>query len=305
MPANSQDTACFSSEQPCATPPAMEPALPGRFGPFGGRFVAETLMPALDELEPAYREARADPVFEAERLRLLKRLRRPRDPALLRPAPLRGGRSARLAQARGPLPHGRAQGQQHDRSGAARQAHGQAARDRGDRRGAARRGHRDGVRAVRPACEVFMGAEDVKRQAPNVLRMGLLGAKVHAVSSRLAHAQGRDERGHARLGHQRADHLLLRGQRGGSASLSRHRARLSGRDRPTRRARSSWRPSGKLPDAVVACVGGGSNAIGMFNAVPRRQGRALDRRRGRRRRHRQRQARGHAHGRAGSACCTA
>ncbi|MET0286261.1 MAG: tryptophan synthase subunit beta, partial [Polyangiales bacterium] len=49
----------------------MESTLPGRFGPYGGRFVAETLMPALDELDAAYKEARADPAFERERLSLL------------------------------------------------------------------------------------------------------------------------------------------------------------------------------------------------------------------------------------------
>ena len=53
-------------------PSPMEPTSPGRFGPYGGRFVAETLMPALDELEAAYRQARADPAFEAERLALLR-----------------------------------------------------------------------------------------------------------------------------------------------------------------------------------------------------------------------------------------
>src|SRR5688500_6884586 len=58
--------------EPCATSEPMETSLPGRFGPYGGRFVAETLMPALDELTTAYREARADAGFEAERLHLLK-----------------------------------------------------------------------------------------------------------------------------------------------------------------------------------------------------------------------------------------
>ncbi|MDB4989675.1 MAG: Tryptophan synthase beta chain, partial [Myxococcaceae bacterium] len=65
----------FPPADGCATHARMEstpPGLPGRFGPYGGRFVAETLMPALDELDAAYREARADAGFEAERLSLLR-----------------------------------------------------------------------------------------------------------------------------------------------------------------------------------------------------------------------------------------
>ena len=58
-------------------------------------------------------------------------------------------------------------------------------------------------------CVVYMGAVDVERQQPNVIRMEMLGAKVIPVQSGIAHAEGRDERGAARLGHQRAQHLLL------------------------------------------------------------------------------------------------
>ena len=69
-------------------------------------------------------------------------------------------------------------------------------------------------------CEIYMGAEDVVRQSLNVVRMKLLGAKVHAVDERHAHAQGRDERGAARLGHQRRRHVLPDRLRRRPASVS-------------------------------------------------------------------------------------
>ena len=114
-------------------------------------------------------------------------------------------------------------------------------------------------------CEVYMGAEDVERQALNVFRMELLGAEVHAGRARLAHAQGRHQRGAARLGHERARHLLLHRLGDGPASVSDDRARLPARDRRSRRARRSSAAEGRLPDALVACVGGGSNAMGIFH----------------------------------------
>ena len=80
-------------------------------------------------------------------------------------------------------------------------------------------------------CEIFMGATDVERQKPNVFRMKLLGAKVNPVTSRRRHAEGRHERGAARLGHERARHLLHHRHGGRSASLSGDGARLPVDDR--------------------------------------------------------------------------
>ena len=125
------------------------PPLERRFGPYGGRYVPETLIPALDELEAAWSAARADPAFVARARRAAARLRRPPDAALPRAPPL-GARGRRgVAEARGPHPHRLAQDQQRARPGAARAAHGQAARDRRDRRGPARRGGRHRLRAAR------------------------------------------------------------------------------------------------------------------------------------------------------------
>ena len=123
-------------------------------------------------------------------------------------------------------------------------------------------------------CEVYMGEEDVKRQAPNVGRMKLLGARVVPVAERLAHAQGRDERGAARLGHERPHDALLHRQRRGAAPVPGAR-----RDAPERHrrggARAGLAQQGALPDAAMACVGGGSNAIGLFRGFVSDAGVAL------------------------------
>ena len=139
---------------PATTPPA---SAPGRFGPFGGRYVSETLIPSLDELTAAWAAASADPRLRRGAVAPADRLRRAPDAARLRRAPVRRGREgsgqgrAHLPQARGPLPHGRAQDQQLHRSGAAGAPDGQDAHHRRDRRRPARRRDRDRVRAVRAA----------------------------------------------------------------------------------------------------------------------------------------------------------
>ena len=120
----------------------------GRFGAYGGAFVPEILIPVLAELKAAYAEAKGDPDFQRERRRPAARLRRPADAAdVCGPADGAARRAEDLPQARGPLPHGRAQDQQHDRAGAARAADGQAAHHRRDRRGPARRRHGHRLRA--------------------------------------------------------------------------------------------------------------------------------------------------------------
>ena len=136
----------------------------GYYGPFGGRFVAETLIPALDELDAGRRDHRTrrmpsrrsgggcSPATWGARRPLgeATRLARAIDPA---------GRGPRapLAQARGPLPHGRAQDQQRPRAGAARQEDGQDAHHRRDGGRPARRRHGHGVRALRPALRGLHG----------------------------------------------------------------------------------------------------------------------------------------------------
>jgi tryptophan synthase beta chain len=113
-------------------------------------------------------------------------------------------------------------------------------------------------------CVVYMGATDVERQAPNVFRMKLLGAEVRSGDLRRRHAEGRDERGAARLGDQCRRHLLLHRHRRRPAPLSGHGARLPVGHRQGD-ARADAGAEGRLPDTLVACIGGGSNAIGLFH----------------------------------------
>ena len=174
----------------------------------------------------------------------IPRLRRPPVAAV----PRRSGSPTQvgpdLPQARGPQPHRRAQDQQHDRPGAARQAHGQAAHDRRDRRRPARRRDRDRLRAFGLECVVYMGAEDMRRQDPNVQRMGLLGATrgaVEAGSRTLKEAISGDPR----LGHDvGATHYVL-----GSSSVRIPSPRSCATSRGHRRrgARADLEQTGRLP----------------------------------------------------------
>ena len=138
---------------------AMSTAVEERFGPYGGRFVPETLIAALDELSAAWAEAREDEHFQAELADAAARLRRPADAALPRRAALGAGRRPRLPEARGPRPHRRPQDQQRGRPGAAGAADGQDAGDRRDRRRPARRRRR------RPPARCF-GLECASTWAP-------------------------------------------------------------------------------------------------------------------------------------------
>ena len=114
-------------------------------------------------------------------------------------------------------------------------------------------------------CTVYMGEVDTQRQALNVARMQLLGAKVVPVESGSAHPQGRDQRGAARLGRQRRPHRLPLRHRRRAAPVPEHGPRLLPRHR-RRGPPQCLDLYGGLPDAVAACVGGGSNAIGLFTA---------------------------------------
>ena len=106
---------------PIATAGAVMSKLPSTYGPFGGRFVAETLMPALESSSAAFEAARHDPAFEAAAPAAARRLRRPADAAVLRRAPVRATVGVLgLAQARRPVPHRRAQDEQRARPGPAR-----------------------------------------------------------------------------------------------------------------------------------------------------------------------------------------
>jgi tryptophan synthase beta chain len=124
-------------------------------------------------------------------------------------------------------------------------------------------------------CVVYMGSKDVKRQSPNVYRMNLLGATRGAGRVRQQDAEGRAERGDARLGHQRREHLLHHRHRGRPAPLPDDGARLPERDRQRMHRPDAGQLAGRQPDAVIACVGGGSNAMGIFHPyIPFEQTRA-------------------------------
>ena len=241
------------------------PDAQGRFGRFGGRFVPETLMAPLQELERAYRAARRDPQWQRRLAGLLA------DYAG-RPTPLYFARrltehcgGARIYLKREDLCHTGA----HKINNVLGQAL-LAARMKKGRVIAETGAGQHGVATATAAallgleCEVYMGAEDVERQALNVYRMRLLGARVTAVeagSRTLKDAINEALRDW--VTHVRTTYYLL-----GSA-LGPHPYPLMVRDfhavigRETRRqARTTL---GRLPDVLVACVGGGSNAIGLFH----------------------------------------
>jgi tryptophan synthase beta subunit len=237
----------------------------GFFGPFGGRYVAETLVPALDELERAYLEARADAAFERRLAELLRTF-------VGRPTPLTfAERLSREVRARVWL---KREDLCHTGAHKVNNTVGQVllAARMGKTRVIAETGAGQHGVATATACallglrcEVYMGAEDVRRQAANVLRMELLGAKVHAVTSgsrTLKDAMNealRDWVTNVR------DTYYCVGSVAGPhpyPTLVRDFQEVIGRE-----ARAQFlETTGRLPDAVVACVGGGSNAMGIFQA---------------------------------------
>jgi tryptophan synthase beta chain len=239
---------------------------PGRFGPYGGRYVPETLIPALDALSAAWAEARADPSYRrvvAEELR---------DWAG-RPTPLTF--ASRLTESFGgaevwlkreDLLHTGA----HKVNNTIGQV--QLALRMGKRRiiaetGAGQHGVATAAACARVGltCEVFMGAEDVRRQAPNVQRMRLFGATVRPVESgsrTLKDAMNEAIRDW--VTNVRTTFYVIGSVAGPHPypGLVRDLQRVIGEEA---RAQCLQRLGG-LPDALVACVGGGSNAMGAFAA---------------------------------------
>ena len=237
----------------------------GRFGEFGGQYLPETLMPAVAELEAAYADARADPAFAAELATLLRDF-------VGRPTPLTDAR--RLAAAVG-LRRVLLKREDLAHTGAHKinSAVGQAllAKRMGKRRVVAETGAgQHGVASAAACallgleCVVYMGTEDMRRQAPNVFRMRLLGAEVRGVESGTRTLKDAvNEAIRDWVTNVRTTYYLL-----GSAigphpypTLVRDLQSVIGTE-----ARAQMLALGGLPDVVVACVGGGSNAIGMFSA---------------------------------------
>ena len=243
-----------------------QPDAGGHFGPYGGRYVPEVLMAPLDALEKAYAEARMDPEFQTELDDLLRNYAG-------RPTPLYFAKrlSEQLGGARIYL---KREDLLHTGAHKINNCLGQAliARRMGKRRIVAETGA--GQHGVATAtvcalfgmdCTVYMGEEDMRRQRLNVFRMRLLGAKVQGVtngSRTLKDAISEAMRDW--VTNVESTHYLL-----GSA-LGAHPYPLMVRDFHnvigSEARRQILERENRLPDRVFACVGGGSNAIGMFHA---------------------------------------
>ncbi len=192
-----------------------------RFGPYGGRYVPETLIAALDELSAAWAEAREDPGLQRAPAPAAPRLHRPPDAALPRRSALRQGGPPRLPQARGPRPHRRPQDQQRDRPGTARRADGQAARDRRDRRRPARRRHRHRLRPARARVRRLHGLGGHPPPAAQRRADGPARRRGGPGRGGGADAEGGSQRRDPRLGRQRRDDPLRDRLRRRPGALSR------------------------------------------------------------------------------------
>jgi tryptophan synthase beta chain len=238
----------------------------GRFGDYGGRFVPETLIPALDELEVAWKAARADEAFQRELADLLRRFAG-------RPTPMSDARRM-SADAGGCRVLLKREDLCHTGAHKINNTLGQVllARRMGKRRIIAETGAgQHGVATATAAalfglpCDVFMGALDVERQALNVFRMQLLGARVVPVtagSRTLKDAMNEAIRDW--VTNVRDTHYVIGSVAGPHPypALVRDFQAVIGAE-----AREQVQQlAGRLPDAVVACVGGGSNAMGVFSA---------------------------------------
>ena len=244
---------------------AAYPDANGRFGDYGGRYVPETLMPLVHELDAAYAAAKADPAFQAELSGLLTHY-------VGRPSPLY--LAERLtAHFGGAKIYLKREELNHTGSHKINNCIGQIllARRMGKTRiiaetGAGQHGVASATVCAKYGlpCVVYMGAVDVERQKPNVFRMNLLGARVEAVTSgsaTLKDAMNEALRDWVTNVH---DTYYLIGTAAGMhpyPAMVRDFQSVIGRETKAQVLEAE----GRLPDAVVACVGGGSNAIGMFH----------------------------------------
>jgi tryptophan synthase beta chain len=240
------------------------PDAAGRYGSFGGRYIPETLMRAIEQLTTAYEQARNDPAFQAELARLNKHY-------VGRPSPLY--HAERLSQICGGAQiYLKREDLNHSGAHKINNTLGQAllTKRMGKHRviaetGAGQHGVATAIACARFGfeCVVYMGEEDIRRQKPNVFSMRLLGAEVRAVQSGsrtlrdAVNEAFRDwmtsvETTHYCLGSVMGPHPF--------PQLVRDFQSIIGRE--TRQ--QCQEQLGRLPDLVVACVGGGSNAAGMF-----------------------------------------
>ncbi|NIG98777.1 MAG: tryptophan synthase subunit beta [Serratia symbiotica] len=233
------------------------------FGAFGGQYVPQILMPALKQLEEAFVSAQRDPEFQAEFIDLLKNYAG-RPTALTLCKSLTAGSKTKLYLKREDLLHGGAH--------KTNQVLGQAllAKRMGKTEIIAETGAgQHGVASALACallglkCRIYMGTKDIERQSPNVFRMCLMGAEVlpvHSGSATLKDAcnealrdwSGSYEKAHYMLGTAAGPHPY--------PTIVREFQRMIGEETKAQMLERE----GRLPDAVLACVGGGSNAIGMF-----------------------------------------
>ena len=246
-----------------ATPARSRPDLRGYFGRFGGRFVPETLVPAVEELAAAWEALRRDPAFWEE-------LAEERGAYIGRPTPLYF--AARASAELGVRVWLKREDLAHTGAHKINNAIGQAliARRMGKKRviaetGAGQHGVATATACARYGldCEVYMGEEDTRRQSLNVFRMELLGAKVHSVTSgsrTLKDAMNEALRDWAT--NVRNTYYLIGSVAGPHPypMLVRDLQAVIGEE-----ARAQiLAAEGRLPDVLIACVGGGSNALGLF-----------------------------------------
>ncbi len=237
----------------------------GRFGEFGGRYVAETLMPLVLELEAAYAKAKADPEFQAELSGYLTHY-------VGRPSPLYFAERL-TAHFGGAKIYFKREELNHTGAHKINNCMGQIllAQRMGKTRiiaetGAGQHGVASATVCARFGlpCVVYMGAVDVERQKPNVFRMNLLGATVSPVTSGAATLKDAMNEAMRDWVTNVEDTYYMIGTAAGPhpyPAMVRDFQSVIGSE--TRR--QMLEAEGRLPDAVVACVGGGSNAIGMFH----------------------------------------
>jgi tryptophan synthase beta chain len=239
--------------------------LPGRFGRFGGRYVPETLVPALLELEQAYAEARADPAFDEQVTQVLREF-------VGRETPLTPAR--RLTEAWGGAQVWlKREDLAHTGAHKINNTIGQVllARRMGKKRIIAETGAGQHGVATATACalfglpcEVFMGALDVERQSLNVFRMKALGATVRPVESGSRTLKdAMNEALRTWVAQVQDTHYVIGSAAGPHPypSIVRDFQSVIGNEVRTQ----SLVAFGRLPDAIIACIGGGSNAIGAFH----------------------------------------
>jgi tryptophan synthase beta chain len=242
----------------------QQPDLRGHFGQFGGRYVAETLMPALLELEAGYRQCQADPSFQSEFEAYLKNY-------VGRPSPLYYARriSEHLGGAKIYL---KREDLNHTGAHKVNNTVGQVllARRMGKSKVIAETGAgQHGVATATVAalfgleCDVFMGTEDIRRQSLNVFRMKLLGARVHEVTSGTATLKdAMNEALRYWVTHVR-DTFYVIGTVAGPhpyPQMVRDFQSVIGHEAKAQILEAE----GRLPDVAMACIGGGSNAMGLF-----------------------------------------